>query len=67
MKLDMEKAYGRLEWDFVEQCLHELGFHSKWIQWIMECVTSVSYSLLVNEVPSRMFRPSRGIRQGDPL
>jgi len=67
LKLDMEKAYDRLEWDFLFACLVELGFHEKWIRWIKECVTTVSYSLLINNTPHGLFFPSRGIRQGDPL
>ena len=67
MKLDMEKAYDRLECDFVEKCLQELGFHLHWIKWVMECISSVSYSLLVNEVSHGFLKPSWGIRQGDPL
>jgi len=67
LKLDMEKAYDRLEWPFVRQCLQQLGFHSKWIHWIMECITSVSYSILVNDKPTGLIRPTRGIRQSDPL
>jgi len=35
LKLDMEKDYDRLEWPFIRQCLEQLDFHSKWIQWIM--------------------------------
>ena len=66
LKLDMEKAYDRIEWSFIRQCLEHLGFHSKWIQWIMECITSISYSLLVSDEPSGLIRPTRGIRQGDP-
>jgi len=62
-----EKAYDKLEWPFVWQCLEQLGFHSKWIQWIMECITSVSYLLLVNDEPCSRIQPTRGIRQGDPL
>ena len=67
LKLDMEKAYDRLEWPFVRKCLERLGFHSKWIQWITKCITSISYLLLVNDEPSSLIRPTRGIRQGDPL
>jgi len=43
LKLDMEKAYDRLECDFIEECLKRLGFHGKWIHWVMECIATVSY------------------------
>ena len=67
LKLDMEKAYDRLEWPFIQKCLEKLGFQSRWIQRTMECITSVSYSLLVNDEPPGLIQPTRGIRQGDPL
>ena len=67
LKLDMEKAYDRLEWPFIRKCLEQLGFHSKWIHWIMECIMTISYSLLVNDEPSGLIQPTRGIQQGDPL
>lgn len=44
-----------------------MGFHSQWVSWIMECVSTVSYSILINGVPHKSSKPSRGIRQGDPL
>ncbi|XP_012472495.1 uncharacterized protein LOC105789674 [Gossypium raimondii] len=67
VKLDINKAYDRVEWDFLEVVLKRLGFDAKWIGWIMECVRSVSYTLQINGKPSRMFCPSRGLRQGDRL
>jgi len=67
LKIDVEKAYDRLEWDLIIKCFMKLGFHQKWIDWIKEFISTVSYSLLVNGAPSGFIKPSRGIRQGDPL
>lgn len=67
IKLDMSKAYDRVEWDFLRKMMQRFGFHENWIQLIMKCVSSVSYRIRVNGVLSDMFRPERGIRQGDPL
>lgn len=38
IKLDMEKAYDRVDWDFILQSLKELGFDEKWITWIEQCI-----------------------------
>jgi hypothetical protein len=67
IKLDMAKAYDRLEWSFIENTLNTMGFPRNMVQTIMNCVTSVSFSILVNGQPSHSFEPQRGIRQGDPL
>lgn len=47
--------------------MERLGFHRQWIQWVMECVTTISYSVRFNNVPLYSFKPTRGLRQGDPL
>jgi hypothetical protein len=67
IKLDMEKAYDRVEWDFLESTLLTMGFPTKLVRTIMLCVRSVSFSILINGSPSSIFKPKRGIRQGDPL
>lgn len=67
MKLDMSKVYDRVEWEFPRTAMLKLGFASRWVELIMECVTTPTYSILINGNPHGFIKPSRGIRQGDPL
>ena len=66
-KLDLAKAYDRVDWSYLRQVLVKPGFHRTWVQWIMECVTTVRYSVRFNGVLLDTFRPTRGLRQGDLL
>jgi hypothetical protein len=67
IKLDMSKAYDRVEWVFMEEVMRRMCFAERLVQLVMKCLTSVSYSVIVNGRPVRCSRPTRGLRQGDPL
>lgn len=67
MQLDLSKAYDKVSWTYLEAILKAFGFNQPWIRWVSELIKSTSYSILVNGTPSTPFRPTRGIRQGDPL
>jgi hypothetical protein len=67
LKLDMRKAYDRLEWCYLEAIMIMLGFHRRWVQMVMHLVTIVSFQVLFNGGKLDSFIPSRGVHQGDPI
>lgn len=67
MKLDLNKAYDRICWDFLLKVLEKLGFSEKWIGWVEQCVCTVKYSINANGGQICNVLPGRGLRQGDPL
>jgi len=67
IKVDLAKAFDKINWTFIKAILTAFGFCDNLIQWIMGLISSSFFSILINGVPSKCFSPSRGIRQGDPL
>ncbi|XP_060190615.1 uncharacterized protein LOC132619869 [Lycium barbarum] len=66
-KLDIQKAYDHLNWNFLVQMLQKMGFGARWIRWIKQCISTVRFSVLINRTPNGFFPSQRGLRQGDLL
>ncbi|KAJ9693494.1 hypothetical protein PVL29_012324 [Vitis rotundifolia] len=66
-KIDFEKAYDHVNWDFLDHVLEKKGFSPRWRKWMSGCLSSVFYAVLVNGNAKGWVKASRGLRQGDPL
>ncbi|KAL9682343.1 hypothetical protein QQ045_014139 [Rhodiola kirilowii] len=67
LKLDLSKAYDRVEWHFVMEMMLKMGFAEAWVNKVMLCISTVSYRIRINDSISEVVYPKQGLRQGDPI
>ena len=67
LKLDFEKAYDKVSWEFLFDCLTQRGFPARWCSWIKKVVAHGTLSVEVNDKLGPYFTSGKGVRQGDPL
>ena len=67
LKLELKKAYHCVKWDFLWLVLLQIGLSLHLVNWIMGCVSSSSFVVLINGSPTKFFKSSRGLRQGFPM
>ncbi|GJW84566.1 RNA-directed DNA polymerase, eukaryota, reverse transcriptase zinc-binding domain protein [Tanacetum coccineum] len=65
IKIDLQKAYDIISWNFLEAILKNFGFHHKMVSWIMKCVQTAGFSICINDERHGYFKEGRGIRQDD--
>ncbi|GJV61243.1 RNA-directed DNA polymerase, eukaryota [Tanacetum coccineum] len=66
-KVDFEKAFDSVKWDYLIDTLRAFGFGQKWCSWINGCFETATGSVLVNGSPTSEFQFHRGLKQGDPI
>src|ERR1044072_677511 len=66
-KVDFEKTYESVKWEFLFYMLRRMEFCDKWIQWVNACLKSTSFLVLVNGIPNDEFVLEKGLRQRNPM
>ncbi|CAJ2644149.1 unnamed protein product [Trifolium pratense] len=66
-KVDFERAYDTVSWNYLQRMMKTMGFAEGWLKWMKACIFESSMSVLVNGSPTADFKVSKGLRQGDPL
>lgn len=67
MKIDLKKAFDKLEWSFIRTTLIYVNLPSNLVNLIMSCICSTTTAVLINGSRTDFFKPIRGICQGDPV
>jgi hypothetical protein len=67
LKIYFEKAYGKINWSFIQQTLHIKGFSPTWFRWITSFVEGRHVGIKINDQVGHNFETKMGVRQGDPL
>jgi hypothetical protein len=67
LKIDFEKAYDKVNWEFLFDCCRQKRFSEKWLVWIKNAVTQGTMSVKVNEKIGPYFASYKSVRQGDPF
>lgn len=66
-KLDIQKAYDHLNWNFLLKLMKKMGFAFRWIKWMEHCISTFKFSVLINKEPNGFFSSERGFQYADPL
>ena len=66
LKLDYEKAYDRVSWNFLKEMLLSRGFGNKWVDWVISTIHQSTFQVRINDSNGPQFSGGKGLKQGDP-
>ena len=67
LRLDIEKAFETINWNFIDFMMEKNSHPTRWRKWIKACISKVHYSIIINGKPQGRIKSSRGIRQGNSI